>query len=368
MLQSEEERILTLITRKLMGEATSSELEELESFISRYPAYAEKEARLSEVWSKPPVVDREFVEATFVAHTNRMKDFGYELTTISDELTKKPFWLTRKKVLYPVLALFVLVVTISIYRFTANKNRPTETAAVEINNEVSTRNGSRTQIQLLDGSTVWLNAGSKLNYGKDFGQKQREVYLTGEAFFDVVKNPHKPFIIHTKAIDVRVLGTQFNVRSYPTDKIVETSLIRGVVEVLVKGRGEKWVIHPNEKLLVENVSSQEELQKKPETIQPVRGKMVEVAIKPLTYQFNDSVAVEAAWVKNKLSFKDEPFSEVAKKLERWYDIEIEFKNESAKNLMMKGTFVNETLQKALEALEFSFGFKYSLRGNKVIIY
>lgn len=368
MLQSDEERILTLITRKLMGEATSSELDELENLISCYPAYADTETRLADIWNSPPVIDKEFLEATYVAHTDRMKVLGCELNDTSEKITKRPFWLVTKKVLLPVLAIFAIVISFSIYKYFVNNKSQPEIAVAEVKNEISTRNGSRTRIQLLDGSTVWLNAGSKLDYGKDFGQKQREVYLTGEAFFDVVKNPAKPFIIHTNAIDVKVLGTQFNVRSYPADKMVETSLIRGSVEVLVKGRGEKWILRPNEKLLVENVSAPEGPQKRPDDVQSVRRKPVEVAIKPLTYQFNDSVAVEAAWVKNKLSFKDEPFGDVAKKLERWYDVEVEFKNDAAKKLMMRGTFINESLQQALEALEFSFGFKYVLQGKKVIIH
>ena len=105
-----------------------------------------------------------------------------------------------------------------------------------------------------------------------------------------------------------------------------------------------------------------------ENVEPVRARQVFVAIKPLTYQNNDSVSVEAAWVKNWLSFKDESFAEVAQKMERWYDVEFEFRNESVKELSMYGTFTSETLQQALEALEFSFGFKYEIEGKKVIIY
>ncbi|MBK6938333.1 MAG: FecR family protein [Chitinophagaceae bacterium] len=367
MFQSDEDRILTLITRKLMGEATSSELEELSLLIADNPSYEILIQSLTHIWNTSPARDEDFLEATFLAHIDRMKKNGCDFDTYEQEIEAKRPWYSSRKLLVPVFSLLAVVAAFFFWPRQASVNTPVIIAEKEIKNEISTRNGNRTRIQLLDGSTVWLNAGSKLDYGKDFGGAKREVYLTGEAFFDVAKNPEKPFIIHTNAIDVKVIGTQFNVRCYPTDKMVETSLIKGSVEVLVKNRGEKWVLRPNEKLLVENISYQP-LKKERNVAEPVRARKVFVAIKPLTYQNNDSVSVEAAWVKNWLSFKDESFAEVAQKMERWFDVEFEFRNESVKELSMYGTFTSESLQQALEALEFSFGFKYAIQGKKVIIY
>lgn len=367
MFQSGEDRILSLVTRKLMGEATSSELEELSSLIASNPSYEIIIQALTHIWDSSPVVDEEFLEATFIAHIDRMKSNGCEFDSYEPVIETKRRWYSPKKMLIPVFSLLTVATAYFLWPGKSSDDKPTAIAENEIKNEISTRNGNRTRIQLLDGSTVWLNAGSKLDYGKDFGGTKREVYLTGEAFFDVAKNPEKPFIIHTNAIDVKVIGTQFNVKCYPSDKMVETSLIKGSVEVLVKNRGEKWVLRPNEKLLVENIAYKP-VQKTREATEPVKARQVFVAIKPLTYQNNDSVAVEAAWVKNWLSFKDESFAEVAQKMERWYDVEFEFRNESVKELSMYGTFVNERLQQALEALEFSFGIKYSIQGKKVIIY
>ena len=95
-----------------------------------------------------------------------------------------------------------------------------------------------------------------MTYDKNFGKNIREVNLTGEAFFDVTKDSSHPFIIHTNVIDIKVLGTEFNVRSYPNDANTETSLIRGKVEVTVKNRAnEKIYLEPNEKLVVANDNS-----------------------------------------------------------------------------------------------------------------
>ena len=115
------------------------------------------------------------------------------------------------------------------------------------------RQGSRTHLTLPDGTMVWLNAGSRLSYGKNYNTATREVNLTGEAFFDVAHNTQKPFLIHTARIDVQVLGTSFNVKSYPTDRTTEATLIRGSIEVSIKDRpSEKIILRPDEKLVVAN--------------------------------------------------------------------------------------------------------------------
>jgi Fe2+-dicitrate sensor, membrane component len=215
---------------------------------------------------------------------------------------------------------------------------------------------------------VWLNAGSKLIINEDFGESLREVTLTGEAFFDVAKNPDKPFIIHTPAVDIKVLGTQFNVKSYPSDKTTETSLLRGSVEVVVKKRpDEKYVLKPNEKLVVlnEEITSPEKNNDWPANRNSNENI---IAIKSLTYQQGDTTAIEAAWVRNKLSVKDEPFIELARKMERWYDVAFEFRNKWLEEAFITGSFENETLEQALEALRFSFDFKYRINGKTVIIY
>ena len=94
-------------------------------------------------------------------------------------------------------------------------------------NTVSTRKGSKSNVQLPDGTMAWLNADSKLIYDENFRGDFREVSLEGEAYFDVVKDKTKPFIIHTKAIDIRVLGTAFNVRAYETEKEYGNFIVQG---------------------------------------------------------------------------------------------------------------------------------------------
>ncbi len=134
--------------------------------------------------------------------------------------------------------------------FTAKGNK---TAIARQVNEISTRPGSKSKVELPDGSVVWLNAGSTLTYDKDFGKENRAVTLIGEGFFDVTKNKEKPFIISTESISIKVLGTVFNVKAYKEDKQTETSLIHGSIEVTIKNRpNDKIILSPSEKLIVEN--------------------------------------------------------------------------------------------------------------------
>ena len=153
----------------------------------------------------------------------------------------------------------LLVCCIVVYRYRSSVSSRNDKLAAEKTigsgdkSEISTRYGSRTKLLLPDSTQVWLNSGSKLSYNKTYGNGTREVTLSGEAYFDVVKNPAHPFIIHTVNIDIKVLGTAFNVKSFPGEKNTETSLIRGSIEVTFKNRpSEKIILKPNEKLITAN--------------------------------------------------------------------------------------------------------------------
>jgi ferric-dicitrate binding protein FerR (iron transport regulator) len=168
-----------------------------------------------------------------------------------------------------------------------------------------------------------------------------------------------------------VLGTQFNVKSYPSDKTTETSLIRGSVEVVVKNRpNEKYVLKPNEKLVVLN--DQQPVKAVPSNNYGGAGRLLNrdnlIAIKNLTYQQGDTSDIESAWIRNKLSVKNMPFVEMAKIMERWYDVRFEFRNQKLEDLWITGSFDNETLTQALEALQFSFAFNYDINDKTVIVY
>ncbi len=367
MTAANKDRIWTLLTRKLAAEATPAELNELETLLLIHPETASSIHAITDFWHTHNEHDEEFLEATYLLHLDRMKKKGYDISKTESEKAHmmsgggipRKYQLARLAVLF----VFILIITATVF-FKTNKGTVVAAQPVKgFKSEVSTKNGSRTRLVLPDGSVVWLNAGSKLNYDKNFGTTLREVKLSGEGFFDVVRNPEKPFIIYTETVDIKVLGTQFNVRSYPGDKTTETSLIRGSVEVTLKGRSnEKYILKPNEKIVVLNKIPLPQEQPALVFHEPI------VAIKSLSYLNGEQTAVEALWTKNKLSFQDETFSEIVDKMKRWYDVSFEFRNHDREEIRFTGSFNNETLQEALEAMKFTSAFHYEIRDKLVIIY
>ena len=368
------DKIWHLLSRKLTGEASSEELHELQELCDQYPAFARQMEAVENIWNHEAEQDNDYLEATYHLHYQKMKALGIEPghtdeVKEEEQSTNSSFFRTHRRKL---LAFATLAVVISISLFLVLTKKETAAATVmadaAVPKEVVTKNGSSTKFTLPDGSTVWLNAGSKLDYTRIGETGNREIYLTGEAFFDVVKNPKRPFIIHTSSIDVKVLGTKFNVKAYPEDKTVETSLVQGSVEVFVKSRpGEKYLLKPNQKLVLLNTTEQAVNELPANEVKPNLNLPI-IAIKRLTYTETDTVAVETSWTQSKLVFKDEAFSDVARKMERWYDVEIIFRNKKLEEELLNGDFRKETLTQALEGLRFTTDFKYKIEGNTVIIY
>jgi ferric-dicitrate binding protein FerR (iron transport regulator) len=254
----------------------------------------------------------------------------------------------------------VILVLLLVFRHNKVSSEQITKEKVQLS-KLITKPAQKAQLQLPDGSIVWLNASSNLTYDKDFGKDLREVNLTGEAFFDVAKDAAHPFIIHTKVVDVKVLGTQFNVRAYPNDAYTETSLIRGSVELTVKNRhNEKRYLKPYEKVMIANdIPSAVENAK-------MRPKPFEVA-QSVTYD-TDSTIVETSWVENKLIFhQNETFREVALRMERWYGVRINFADEEVAEIRVYGSFTTEPISQALDALKESFKFNYTMTGNNILI-
>ena len=364
-----------LLSRKLTGEASEEELFELQQFCDQYPALFRQMETMQQIWDQEAAEDKDYLEATYHLHYQKMKALGIEPHPIDEveqeqsEVAKKSFFSINRRKLVAVASLAVIV-TVSLILIIPKKETVAATAAanVTISKEVVTKNGTSKKFTLPDGSTVWLNAGSKLDYSKIGESGNREIYLSGEAFFDVVKNPKRPFIIHTSSIDVKVLGTKFNVKAYPDDKTVETSLVQGSVEVFVKNRpGEKYLLKPNQKLVLLNTADAAVNGLATSEIKPNLNLPI-IAIKRLTYTETDSVAIETSWTQNKLIFKDEAFADVAQKMERWYDVEIIFRNRKLEEELLNGDFRKETLSQALEALRFTTDFKYRIENKTVIIY
>jgi transmembrane sensor len=367
------DRIWILLTRKLTQEASATELQELELLLKEHPEMQQNAEQVSAAWTSPIPSDRDFLEATYLQHLERMKAKGHMLEANEPLLNEdgtifsKPSasFFTLKKMLFAAATVVIIACTALWIQSGAE-----QAAISQVNTPppsiILTPNGSRTKMLLPDGSNVWLNSGSKLTYHKSFETGLREVYLTGEAFFDVVKNPQRPFIIHTAKIDVKVLGTRFNVKAYENDKTIETSVIKGSVRVFLRDNpSNAFLLQPNQKLVLQN---EERPRLKNTTLAKAADMVPLVAIMKLSYLKGTNTDIESSWTRNILSFEDEMFVDVAKKMERWYDINIEFKNRKWEQQYLSGSFEKESLEMALKALQFSTGFTYKQENKTISIY
>jgi ferric-dicitrate binding protein FerR (iron transport regulator) len=371
-----------LIAKKLMGEATPQELHELESLLRNNPELHYPMQTISDLWKSSVDADKEEAEIAFSRHLDRLKelkvDYKAENPCLSEETDQDSEasypWPKKRsgtgKRVFIIAALFCGLLGLTVWLFNRTnhaESMPIAHLPVATGNEIFTANGSRTHLTLPDGTLVWLNAGSRLTYGKNYNTGDREINLTGEAFFDVVRNVQKPFVIHTARIDITVLGTSFNVKSYPTDKTTEATLVHGSIEVSIKDRPtEKIILKPNEKLVVANDDS---TLHRSVAARHTPGDTDEslVAIRKPTYEQTTGAIIETAWIDNKLTFREEAFGDLAAQMERWYGVTIRFGDPALEQLHFTGSFKEETIEQALEALKLTAAFSYTTEGNQVTI-
>ena len=358
-----ENRYWNLLAKKLAGDASAEELQELETLIKLHPEWNYSAELIENLWNlKPKETSSYDTEIAFELHLERLKKNGVVLHEVETPVAlypNEPAHASIKRRMFYALS-FAALCGIIVFFLAKNHvvSQPAASLPEKILSEVSTRYGSKTKLVLPDSSVVWLNAGSRLTYNEQFGTTNRNTTLTGEAYFDVKKSTI-PFTISANGLHIKVLGTAFNVKSYPNEKTTETSLIRGRVEVTHDKRpGEVFILKPNEKLVIAN--EPEEAETTVENTEP------KVLLAALTHTVDNGI-IETSWVNNKLVFQDESFEEVAKKMERWYDVHIAIKDEKIAQLHLNGTFENETVKQALSALQIAFAFNFTIHGNDITI-
>lgn len=267
-----------------------------------------------------------------------------------------------------VAAVFILIVIskkiINVSFNTADKST-NQIAANKLSENIfsyKTANGERRMIILSDSTKIWLNAASKLRVEKGFGKENRNVYLTGEALFDVIHNESLPFVVHTDKFDVRDLGTVFNVKAYPGDKQSETSLIKGKVEIQIANSTRKIFLLPNQKAVVTNFQS---TAKAKET--STNPSSTQIAVLPLSYDQKDSAMIETAWAHNRLEIVNENFYQMKDQLERWFNVKISIKDGAVGKYPFTATFEKENIQEVLQALQYAYHFNYKIENNEINI-
>ena len=224
-------------------------------------------------------------------------------------------------------------------------NQPVEQTGLALVEQVNQR-GQKTSLILPDGSKVRLNAASSVKYSPKFSGDRREVLLEGEAFFDVVKNPEKPFIVKTRDIDVKVFGTSFNVSAYPDDTFTETTVVTGLVGVRqkqVEVMDEDFVFINPDEMAHFSRSDGQMVVKDADT-----GNLI-------------------SWKDGRLRFDRTPFPIVIKKLQRWYGTDITYNSEKLQNELLTFTVTDESLEKILELMSSLISIEYELRDTRQVV-
>ena len=368
----EEEKFWELLSLQLSGEASKEDLEALEDLLQKNPSLGLQAGLMVQLWKSGNSTDSKASDDFYNRHLQRLSNRPDIYSLPVDSFTEAGSAGPEEKVTpalrrwWPLAGIAASLLIAFIIFSNSNNNKKKENAVAQ--NTVSTRKGSKSDIQLPDGTKAWLNADSKLTYDDNFRGEFREVYLEGEAYFDVVKDKFRPFIIHTKTLDIRVLGTAFNVRAYESEKNTETALFRGSVEVTLHNNPEKKIVlKPNEKLMVNNKSLQFNTSGNAKKTAD-NNTAFNITVGKVHFQVKDSSALETLWIKNKLVFDAESLEEVAGKIERWYNVKVVINgDEGLKSTAYSAIFENETLAQVMEALKITGNFKYSINKDIVTI-
>ena len=230
-----------------------------------------------------------------------------------------------------ILVVGLLLSTVWFYyqKDSAFKNIPVQTVQIP--------NGAKTQFALPDGSSVWLNSGSSLSFSGNFS-KMRKVILKGEAYFDVVKNK-KTFIVETPYGNVEVLGTAFNIQAYNDHEFI-TTLERGIVNVTDKQYGQSLTMNPGEQVSL------------------INSKLVKKEVDTNLF---------TSWKDGKLILERDSFVDIAKKLERWFNVRIEYSPEELDKLWFSGTIEDETITEVLSMICKTAPVVYTYNSNTRVI-
>ncbi|HYG14624.1 MAG TPA: FecR domain-containing protein [Bacteroidia bacterium] len=240
----------------------------------------------------------------------------------------------RKSLTYIITsaaAAAVIVLTMVTFDLVNRQDGPTAVKMVSI----STKAGERRQIALSDGSKVWMNAETSIKYPETFDGENREVYLEGEAYFEVAHNPTKPFTVHTGDLDTRVLGTSFNVLAYPENEDIEIALDEG--KVRVNGNKDTLFLEPGFEATYEK--SNRSIKKG-----AIAGKHNE-------------------WRNNVIHFENISLEEAVKTLERWYAITINIDESKLKNCPITASFENQDAETVLEIIATTLSIEVEKRNN-----
>ncbi len=260
---------------------------------------------------------------------------------MAKRIPMKPYRLLRRVASYAAVIIPIIILGYFTYRYFTMS--PAQ-AVTPLLSEVTVPNGSKTQLSLQDGTKVWLNAGSYIQYNSEFGRTNRDLSLSGEAYFEVAKNEQSPFIVDVEGIKVKVLGTHFNVNAYRENNGVAVALLEGAVEIITNNGNGKTALNPGEMAHYDAATGQ-------------------IAVS------TNAIGDALAWMNNKLVFNGETFEQIVRNLERNYNVKVNIHNNQIKKRRFAGDFTNnETIEQIFTVMSVNGKFRYQIKGNVIDIY
>ena len=254
----------------------------------------------------------------------------YGINTNSQVLKRKNYLSNLVKWTSRIAAILILPLAIYSGIHFLNSSKSENLAWVEIKAPAWTR----AQFSLPDGTTGWLNSNSRIKYDRRFNNN-RQVTLNGEAFFDVYKDSKRPFKVSTDEILVTVSGTRFNIASYDNENTVEVVLEEGEVACYNKGLNKSYSMKPNDYISFDKTLNDFKV----EVVQPEKY---------------------SSWKEGKLVFRNDPLDVLARRLERWYNIEVEIRGNISNQPRLWATFVDENLEEVLRLLKLGLPIYYDI--------
>ncbi len=253
-----------------------------------------------------------------------------DFSSVHPKTKLSPFFVVFSKI--AAVLIFPLLLT-SVYLFYNPPGRQVAGSSL-LTHEIYTRPGTRTKLQLHDGTLVWLNDGSTFRYPEHFDSGKREVYLDGEAYFEVQSDSEHPFVVDNPMMKMKVTGTQFNLNAYAADHFYEATLLEG--EISLMKNNQIFSVEPGERV------------------------HFDVGLNKLFRKMVDTEDSKA-WIKGQLIFKDEKLGTVIKKLGRWFNVEFIPTEPTVNDYLLSGTFHDETLHQVLEMISFAIPVKFEFK-------
>jgi transmembrane sensor len=329
-----QELMIRVITGRASGEETSELLRMVEASEENKKAFADLKnintlAGLQNHHDKVDLDDRYNSLRQRIRASEENSDNGLRIE-------RRKFLLNLRQIAASIIFIAGISVFITFLFFRSGRS---ETAY----HQLLVPSGQQAQLTLSDGTIIWLNSRSKLRYPGKFARKNRKVFLEGEAYFEVAHNEHKPFIVNSDLLGIKVLGTSFNFSAYPDDKTVKMTLVNGSVSVTG--------IHDRE--IVRLVPGQTAIYTRSD------NKLV------LT---KDETELYTSWREGQFKFYKMTFGDIARRLSRNFNVTFRIENQEMNSTTFNGSFYNyESLDQILHILQKNYPFHYTITKNEVII-